>query len=142
MSFEEKGAWLYAVIGVVLPLVYFATILGQLPSVAVGDIEYQSQLLWVVGAAIVLSIVGMIGIGILSPNDAGKADQRDKEVNRFGEYVGGIVLGVGMLVPFGLAIAEAQHFWIANAMYLVFVIGTLTGTFVKLVAYRRGFQRW
>ena len=76
----------------------------------------------------------------MSPNDAGKADQRDKEVNRLGEYVGGIVLAVGMIVPFGLAMAEAQHFWIANAMYLAFVVGTLTGTSVKLVAYRRGFQ--
>lgn len=139
MSFEEKGTWLYAVIGVVLPVVYFATILGQLPRVAVGEIDYQGQLLWVVGAAIALSIVGMIGIGIMSPNDAGKTDQRDKEINRFGEYVGGIVLAVGMIVPFGLAMAEAQHFWIANAMYLAFVVGTLTGTFVKLVAYRRGF---
>jgi hypothetical protein len=139
MSFEEKGTWLYAVIGAVLPVVYFTTILRQLPTVPVAEIDYQGQLLWVVGAAIVLSIVGMIGIGILSPNDAGKADQRDKDVNRFGEYVGGIVLGVGMIVPFGLAMAEAQHFWIANAMYLAFVVGTLTGTAVKLVAYRRGF---
>ena len=139
MSFEEKGTWLYAVIGSVLPVVYFATVLGQLPTVAVEAIDYQGQLLWVVGAAIVLSIVGMIGIGILSPSDAGKADQRDKEINRFGEYIGGVVLAVGMLVPFGLAMAEAPHFWIANAMYLVFVVGTLTGTFVKIVAYRRGF---
>ena len=36
MSFEEKGTWLYAVIGFALPVVYFATILGKLPSVAVG----------------------------------------------------------------------------------------------------------
>jgi hypothetical protein len=139
MSFEEKGTWLYAVVGVVLPVIYFATILGQVRSVAVPEIDYQGQLLWVVGAAIVLSIVGMIGIGIMSPSDAGKADQRDKEINRFGEYVGGIVLAVGMIVPFGLAMAEAPHFWIANAMYLAFVVGTLSGTFVKLVAYRRGF---
>jgi hypothetical protein len=139
MSFEEKGTWLYAVIGSVLPVVYFATVLGQLPRVAVEAIDYQGQLLWVVGAAIVLSIVGMIGIGILSPNDAGKADQRDREINRLGEYVGGTVLAAGMIVPFGLAMAEAPHFWIANAMYLAFVVGTLSATSVKLVAYRRGF---
>ena len=139
MSFEEKGTWLYALIGVALPGVYFATLLGQLPTTAVAEIDYQGTLLWVVGAAIVLSILGMIGIGILSPNDAGKADQRDKEINRLGEYAGGTVLAVGMIVPFGLAMAEAPHFWIANAMYLAFVVGTLSGTSVKLVAYRRGF---
>jgi hypothetical protein len=107
--------------------------------VAVTEIDYQGTLLGVVGAAIVLSIVGMIGIGILSPNDAGKADQRDREINRLGEYVGGTVLAAGMIVPFGLAMAEAPHFWIANAMYLAFVVGTLSATSVKLVAYRRGF---
>lgn len=139
MSFEEKGAWLYAVVVVALPTIYFLTILGQLPNAAVTEIDYQGPLLTAVGAAIGLSIVGMIGIGIASPNEAGKSDQRDKEVNRLGEYVGGIVLGVGMLVPFGLAMVEAPHFWIANAMYLVFVVAGLIGTAVKLAVYRRGF---
>jgi hypothetical protein len=139
MSFEEKGTWVYALVGIALPVVYFATVLGQLPMVAVTEIDYQGTLLGVVGAAIVLSIVGMIGIGILAPDDAGKADQRDREINRLGEYVGGTVLAAGMIVPFGLAMAEAPHFWIANAMYLAFVVGTLSATSVKLVAYRRGF---
>jgi drug/metabolite transporter (DMT)-like permease len=139
MSFEERGTWLYAVVAIAVAAIYFLTILGQLPNSAVTEIDYQRPLLTAVGAAIVLSIVGMIGIGIASPNEAGKSDQRDKEVNRLGEYVGGIVLGVGMLVPFGLAMAEAPHFWIANAMYLDFVAASLIGTAVKLAVYRRGF---
>lgn len=139
MSFEEKGAWLYAVLAVALPAIYFATIVGQLPTVAVTEIEYQGPLLAAVGAAIVLAIVGMIGIGIASPTEAGKSDQRDKEINRLGEYVGGTTLGIGMVVPFGLAMAEFPHFWIANAIYLAFSVAALVGTAVKLVVYRRGF---
>jgi hypothetical protein len=139
MSFEEKGNWVIAAIFVALPTIYFLSMLGQLQSTSAADIDYQRALLTNVGATIALTILGMIGIGILSPNDAGKADQRDKEINRLGEYVGGTVLGVGMLVPFGLALAELPHFWIANAMYLAFVIAALVGTAVKLVAYRRGF---
>ena len=54
------------------------------------------------------------------------------------EYVGGIVLAVGMLVPFGLAMAEFEYFWIANAIYLAFVVSALTASVVKIVAYRRG----
>ena len=139
MSFEEKGTWLYAVIAVALPVIYFATILGQLPNTTVTEIDYQGLLLAAIGATIALAIVGMIVIGMASPRDAGKADQRDKEINRLGEYVGGIVLAIGMVVPLGLALAEAPHFWIANAMYLMFSLAALVGTTVKLFLYRRGF---
>ena len=138
MSFEEKGTWLYAVIAVALSVTYFATILVQLPNTAVTEIDYQGPLLAAVGATIALAIVGMIVIGMASPRDAGKADQRDKEINRLGEYVGGTVLGIGMVLPFGLAMAEVPHFWIANAMYLAFILAALVGTAVKLVLYRRG----
>ena len=44
-----------------------------------------------------------------------------------------------MIVPFGLALVEAPHFWIANAMYVVFVIAAICGSAAKLVLYRRGF---
>ena len=139
MSFEEKGNWLYAALAVVVPAIYFATILGQLPATPVAEIDYQQSLLAVVGATVVLAIIGMIMIGIAAPDDAAKADQRDREINRHGEYVGGIVLATGMIVPFGLALGEFDQFWIANAMYVAFVLGTLSATIVKLVAYRRGF---
>ena len=139
MSFEEKGNWVIAATFVALPAIYFASMIGQLQSASAADIDYQRALLTNVGATIALTILGMIAIGILSPKDAGKADQRDKEINRLGEYIGGTILGIGMLVPFGLALAELPHFWIANAMYLAFVVAALVGTGVKLVAYRRGF---
>ena len=130
---------MYAATVLALPVIYFATILGQLQTTAATDIDYQGRLLAAVGATIALTIAAMIGIGIASPEEAGKSDQRDKEINRLGEYVGGATLGIGMIVPFGLALAEVAHFWIANAMFLVFVVAGLVGTIVKLIAYRRGF---
>jgi hypothetical protein len=143
MSFEEKGTWAVTVIAVAAAVFYFATILGQLPTTAVADIDYQVPLLTAIGATIGLSIVASIAIAILSSilshEDASKSDVRDRDINRLGEYVGGIVVTFGMLVPFGLAMAEAQHFWIANAMYLIFVLSGLSAAVVKLVIYRRGF---
>ncbi len=139
MSFEEKGTWLYLTIVIVLPVIYLTTIIGQVSSVPVSDIEYQGRLLAAIAAAIALAIVGMIAIAILSHGEADKSDQRDKDINRLGEYVGGTVLAFGMIVPFGLAMAAAPHFWIANVMYLVFVIAGICGTIVKLALYRRGF---
>ena len=64
---------------------------------------------------------------------------RDRDIDRFGEYVGGTILGIGMAVPFLLAIAEADYFWIANSMYFVFALAAIVGTTIKLIAYRRGF---
>ena len=63
----------------------------------------------------------------------------DRDVGRFGEYFAGTILGIGMVVPFVLTLAEFEYFWIANAMYLVFVLSALVGATVKLIAYRRGF---
>ena len=55
-----------------------------------------------------------------------------------GEYVGGTLLGVGMIVPFVLSLVEVDYFWIANTIYLAFVPSAFFGATVKLVAYRRG----
>jgi hypothetical protein len=128
----------FAVIAIASAAVYFATIVGQLPTTAVTEIDYQGSMVAAIGATIVLTVVGFIGVGIANPRDANQSDQWDKDINRFGEYVGGTLLAFGMIVPFGMAMAEAPHFWIANAMYLAFVLSAFTSSVVKVVAYRRG----
>ena len=138
MSFEEKGTWVYVVIAAALAAVYFALVLGQLPQTPADEIEFQVPMLVAIGVAIGLTIAANIAIAVTAPDDAGKRDQRDKDVNRYGEYVGGLVLGVAAIVPFLLALAEADHFWIANTIYLAFVVSTIAGSIVKIVAYRRG----
>ena len=45
---------------------------------------------------------------------------------------------IGALAALILAMAEADHFWIANAMYLVFTAQAIVGAVIKLIAYRRG----
>jgi hypothetical protein len=98
-----------------------------------------SPMLWAIGISIGLAVVGRVAVEIARPSDSRKADARDRDVNRFGEHVAGVVLGVGMVVPFGLTLAGAPHFWIANAIYAVFSAWAVFGAAVKLVAYRRGF---
>ena len=70
---------------------------------------------------IVVEIAGRIAAEIAGDGDSHEADVRDRDIGRFGEYFGGTVLGVGMVVPFVLTLAEFDYFWIANAMYLAFV---------------------
>ena len=138
MSFEEKGNWVFLVVNVVTYVAYLSVILGRAQDVPLTDVPYVSTMLWTIGIAIALSIVGNIVVAISKPSEADKSDVRDKDINRFGEYVSGVVLAVGMLAPFGLALAESDYFWIANAMYLAFVLSAFTSSVVKVVAYRRG----
>lgn len=138
MSFEEKGNWVFLVVNVVTYVAYLSVILGRAQDVPLTDVPYVSTMLWTIGIAIALSIVGNIVVAISKPSEADKSDVRDKDINRFGEYVGGVVLAAGMLAPFGLALAESDYFWIANAMYLAFVLSAFASSVVKVVAYRRG----
>jgi hypothetical protein len=138
MSFEEKGNWVYLVVSVVTYVAYLSVILGRAQDVPLTDVPYVSTMLWTIGIAVALSILGNIVVAISKPSEADKSDVRDKDINRFGEYVGGVVLAVGMLAPFVLALTESDYFWIANAMYLAFVLSAFTSSVVKVVAYRRG----
>ena len=142
MSFEEKNTWVYALVSVVAFAAYLVTILGRAQGIPVSEVPYVGAMLWSIGAAIVASIVGRIVIAVVWPRDADRTDQRDKEIYRFGEYVGQWLVVIGASVALLLAMAEVDHFWIANELYLAFVLAALLSSAAKLVAYRRGFQLW
>jgi hypothetical protein len=139
VSYEEKGQWVYLAAATVAYAVYLVLLLGAADGAPLTDVDYQPILLWTVGGAVIGSILGRIAIEIARPSETQDEDVRDKEIGRLGEYAAGVVLGVGMVGPFVLALLEADHFWIANAMYLVFVVQAVVGAVIKLVAYRRGF---
>jgi predicted membrane protein len=138
MSFREKNHWIYAVLVTAVSAVYFASVLGQVRATAVSEIAYQRPLLTAIGVVIVLTIVGTILVAILSPKEADKTDERDKNIDRLGESAGHMVVGFLMLVPLGLAMTNSDTFWIANTIYAGFVVSTIVSTLVKIVAYRRG----
>ena len=41
-----------------------------------------------------------------------------------------------------MAMAEWDYFWIANVIYLCFVLSAILGSIAKIVAYRQGFPQW
>ena len=139
MSYEEKGQWVYLAATSIAYSAYVVVMLGQAGTTPLPQVDYQPILLWTVAVAVVGSIIGRIAIEIVRPSESHREDVRDKEIGRFGEYVSGMILGIGMVGPFILTMLEADHFWIANAIYLVFVVQAVVGTVIKLVAYRRGF---
>jgi len=139
MSFDEKSTWIMAVLAAVVPGAYLVAVLGQARNMPVAEIDYVPMMLTAIGVAIVLAVVAHIVVAIASPKEADKRDERDTSINRYGEKVGSDVLYVGVLVALGLAMARLEYFWIANAIYVAFVLSGLTSSAVKMVAYRRGF---
>jgi len=147
MSYEERGLWVYLLVTVGTYVTYVAIILGRADGVPLADVSYVATLLWSIGIAIAVNIVGRIIVEIVGgvareitqTPDGMRMDVRDKEISRFGEYVGGVVLAISMVLPLGLALADVDQFWIANAIYAALVLSSCVGSATKLVAYRRGF---
>jgi len=138
VTYEEKGTWVYLVAIVVTFGGYVAVLLARAGGGPVAEVAYVAPMLWAIGISVALTIVGSIFVEVVRPSDSTTADVRDKEISRSGDYVTGMVVSVGVLLPLGLAMAQAEHFWIANAIYAVSALGAVAGTVVKLVAYRRG----
>jgi hypothetical protein len=142
MSFEEKGTWVTLLVTVGTYAAYLVIILGRADGNPLPEVSYVSTLLWTIGIAIALQIIGRIAVAIAKPSEADKSDVRDKEINRFGDYVGQSLVVVGGLGALVLAMVEADHFWIANELYVAFVLSGILAAVTKLIAYRRGFQTW
>jgi hypothetical protein len=142
VAFEEKRAWIMIAVSVTSYAVYLVIILGRAGNLALAEVPYAATLLWTVGAAIATTIVLTAVAGATAPKEAGKKDERDREINRFGEYIGqsfGVIGGLAALI---MSMLELDHFWIANAVYLTFMLSAVLGSVAKVFAYRRGFQSW
>jgi hypothetical protein len=139
MSYEEKGQLVYLAATTIGYGAYVILMLAQAGTTPLTEIDYQPILLGTIVVAIAGSIIGRIAIEMVRPSEAYTEDVRDLDIGRHGEYWAGIVLGIGMVGPFVLTLIEADYFWIANAMYLVFVAQAIVGAVIKLIAYRRGF---
>ena len=138
MSYEEKGTWVYLVTSAGAYAVYLAIMAGRLASTPVAEVPYVSVLLWTTGASIAASIVGRTLVETVSPSDSRRGDVRDRDVSRFGEYARRWCLVAGAAAALVMAMAKVDYFWIANVIYLGFVLWAVAGSALKLVAYRRG----
>lgn len=138
MSFKEKVAWVMLVIMVLVYGRYFHSIQGAIADgVDVAEIPYRAAMLITVVAAVILAIAGTITVTIVSRGDDA-SDERDREIERHGDWLGGIVLYVGALGALALAVFEMAHFWIANSLLLSLVLAAIVANIRKLMLYRRG----
>jgi hypothetical protein len=138
VSYEEKGTWVYLVTSAGAYAVYLAIMAGRLASTPVAEVPYVPVLLWTAGASIVANTVGRVLVETASPSDSRRADVRDRDVSRFGQYASRWFLVAGAAAAMVMAMAKVDYFWIANVIYLGFVLWAVAGSALKLIAYRRG----
>jgi hypothetical protein len=138
MSYEEKSTWVYLVTSAGAYAVYLAIVLWRVLSTPVAQVPYVWLLLWTTVASVVASTVGRTLVGTVSPGDNRRRDVRDKEIYRFGEYASRWFVVGGATAAFFMALAKADYFWIANVIYLGFVLWAVAGSAIRLVGYRRG----
>ena len=138
MTYEEKGTWVYLVTSAAAYVVYLAIMLGRVASRPVDQVPYVAVLLWTCGASIVANMAGRMLVEMARPSDSRRADVRDKEIYRSGEYASRWFLVAGAAAAMLMAMAKWDYFWIANVIYLGFVLWAVAGSALKLVAYRRG----
>ncbi|WP_049566510.1 hypothetical protein [Nonomuraea sp. SBT364] len=143
MAFEEKRAWVMIVVTLGAYTIYLAIVLGRAGDGPLADAAYAGTLLWTIGGAIVAAIVANIALAVAGGQGADRTDERDREINHISERIGQSIVVIGALAALIMAIAELRHFWIANAVYLAFVLSSVLSSFAKIMAYRKGgFQTW
>lgn len=138
MSYEEKGTWVYLMTSAAAYAVYLVIVAGRLASTPAAQVHYVAVLLWATGASIAASIFGRVLVETARPSESRRADVRDRDIYRRGEYASRWCLVAGAAAALIMAMAKWDYFWIANAIYLGFVLWAVVGSAIKLVAYRRG----
>ncbi|RDI23818.1 hypothetical protein [Lentzea flaviverrucosa] len=138
MAFEEKRAWALAIIAIAGYAVYVVLVLNGMAGRPLAEAPYVGALLWTILGGIVAGIVSGIWLGIAARDDGLQADERDQEIGRFGDHIGQSFIAIGGVSAMALAMLEAPYFWIANVLYLCFVLSAVLGSLAKIAFYRQG----
>ena len=138
MDTEEKSSWIQLILAVATYATYLVLLLGRAGETPFPETPYVDLLLWTIGGSIVASIV----LHIFFAPRLFKKDQRDREIGRFGDAMGQAFVVIGALGALVLALFDLPGFWIANVVYICFVLSAILSSIAKIVAYRSGIPRW
>lgn len=144
MGYAERITWVGLIASVGGVIVYIVLVAPQVARVPVDEIDWVWPMVWTILGAIVASILLSIGWGMVAgardPSIEHRADQRDREIEWFGDRVGTAFTVIGSLGALILAMVQAPWFWIGQAIFFGFFLSAFVGGIARLVAYRRGFQ--
>ena len=138
MAKEEKSAWIMLFVTVGAYTTYLTVLLGRVGSGLLVGTPYSALMLSTILGAIVATILINILVSIATDRDGHKKDQRDREIYRSAEYIGHAFVIMGSVAALILAMRQADYFWIANVLYLGFVLSAVLSSITKIVMYRLG----
>jgi hypothetical protein len=141
MSYLEKDTWAFGVIAVLGYGIYLAVVLSRADGGPLTEVAYAGPLLCTIGGAIVAGILAGMVLGA-STRDRAVTDEREREISRMGERVGQSFLVLGGLGGLVLALLEADPFWIANVLYLGFVLSAVVSSAAQITTIRGGDGPW
>ena len=142
MAFLEKSNWVVVVVAVPTLLVYVALVLPQVLSKPIAEVSWVQPMVFTILGFVVANILGNVLAAASNPREADKNDQRDREIDQFGERVGNWLIIAGSIAALVLAMTRADHFWIANAIFAGGLTGALLSSVTKIAAYHGPFQKW
>ena len=142
MAFLEKSNWVVLLVAVATLFIYGGTTAGQALNRPVAEISWVQPMIYSIVGFIVANVVGNVIVAASNPREADKHDQRDREINWFGERVGNYVIIAGACLALLLAMVAADRFWIGNAIYFAGILGAMGASVTKIAAYHGPFQKW
>jgi hypothetical protein len=142
MAFMEKSNWVVLVVAVPTLLIYAALIVPQVLGTPIAEISWVQPMIFAIVGFVVANVLGNVVAAASNPGEADKNDQRDREIDHYGERIGNWLMIAGSIVALVLAMALADHFWIANAIFLGGMAASIVSSVAKIAAYRGSFQAW
>ena len=142
MTFLEKSNWVVLVVGMPTLLVYVALVVPQVLGHPIAEVSWVQPMIFTIAGFIVANVLGNVVAAASNPGEADRNDQRDREIDHFGERVGNWLMIAGSITALVLAMTMADHFWIANSIYLGGMAASIVSSVTKIAAYHGPFQRW
>ncbi|MEQ8558826.1 MAG: hypothetical protein RIB03_10965 [Henriciella sp.] len=139
MSFNEKSAWVMAVVLVIAAVWYFKIVAAA--SAALGEVA--PPLLPLVAGyiilIIILSITAHILVAVTKPSEADDTmDERDRIIaNRAGSF-SGVLLGIGVLAGLGRYLFDYDGNMLFHIVFGAMMVAQLGEYGAKIWYYRRG----
>lgn len=142
IAYEEKVAWVGLIVAVVHYAVYLSVVLTRTVETPMPQTPFADALLWSLGAAVAIMVAMSIVVAVTTRKDDHETDIRDKQITARAEFTSRGFLIAGALAGLVLALLELDPFWIANAIYLGFVLSAVLEAVTKIALYRGGVPAW
>ncbi|WP_062204592.1 hypothetical protein [Demequina salsinemoris] len=147
MSMQQRTVWASLIAFILVGIVYAAVMIPR----TIGSSPEAISWVWPMGIAmgsiVVVIIAGVIVStigGAISATVRGEepefeeGDERDKQIENYGDAKGLSVGSFGALGAIILAMNDVDPFWIAQLLFAVGLLGGIVGAALKLRAYSRG----